>query len=579
MTIHSKKLIYSENSDNCWFAWSNGNNTVYTQTDEPETICDWTFSEPNEIAHKIDEVNSNTITSNGITYTRNRELDNNQLITSFYFTINTEGYRSGNKEFIIPIDSTTYINPINVDWGDGTQELINDVQYPSHTYSQVGTYQIKISADSGCMPFIGYKGDAIANQYLSCDSAFLTSYRNGAFVKVWSSWEPFAFAKKLTYVPTSMLYQNRNITHFYEVLDYSGLKKIPKRFFKYQKKIQRLYFTFGSTPVEEIPDGIFDDMENLNDAAFCFNEIKIKHVPQKIFKYNKKIQRIEGLYSYCTELEDSPVEVLNSLLDGTDYNYYGQFSLGRLVAGTKGSETLTQEYLDKFIEMSGRITACCYGWNLRSIPTGIFDKYTEETNFTDCFESCNNLESVPENLFKYNTKANSFQMCFMMDRYLNLNSNIFCNEQSEKTTRFANYSPDFYYCFYYAGNSTSKTGIAPELWNYEYAYANTYKKSEHTVASVIQPYSSFVDDLGDTYTYKRYIGYDQTIWMSMYEWECNTDPTKKYYIGSDYVNINSDLYITELVKGGKVKKTSCFGSAGVANYADIPKSWGGIKEE
>ena len=92
---------YSKDSENCWFAWTNGNNTVYTQTDEPETICDWTFSVPNEIAHKIDEVNSNTISSNGITYTRNRELDNNQLITSFYFTINTEGYRSGNKEFII----------------------------------------------------------------------------------------------------------------------------------------------------------------------------------------------------------------------------------------------------------------------------------------------------------------------------------------------------------------------------------------------------------------------------------------------------------------------------------------------
>ena len=67
--------------------------------------------------------------------------------------------------------------------------------------------------------------------------------------------------------------------------------------------------------------------------------------------------------------------------------------------------------------------------------------------------------------------------------------------------------------------------------------------------------------------------------MSIYEWECNTDSTKKYYTDSTYLSTSTSLYIAESVEGGNVRSNSCFQSVGAANYADIPKSWGGSKEE
>ena len=581
MTIHSKKIIYSEESDICWFAWSNGNSTVYTQLDSPETICDWTFSEPNVIAHRIDEVGQDFITSNGITYTRNSNLDNNIPITAYYFTINTNKYQNGNKEFYIPIDTDNYINPINVDWGDGTQETINNTKYPTHTYANAGIYQIKISADTGCMPYIYYK-EFSSRQYYSCDSAFLTSYKDGKVVTSWGGWEPFGyFSKNLEYVASSMFYLNKKITYMAGIFNMSKLKKLPKGLFKGLTKMQRFSNTFSSTQITEVPEGIFDDMTELNDAAFCFSQTPITKIPQKIFKYNKKIQRVEGLYQSCSQLMKTPIEILNSLFDGTDYTYYGQFSVGRVASGTGKSteQYLTEEYLDKFIELGGTLRSCCESWLLTSIPSGIFNKYTDQTNFDACFESCNNLVNIPNGLFRNNVNATSFQYAFMHCRKLNFNPNIFCDEETEKNTRFANVSPNFYYCFYYAGNEGSKTGYVPELWNYKYPFANTYKKSEHTITSVVTNYKVFIDDLGDTYTYKKYLGYNQNLWMSIYEWECNTDSTKKYYTDSTYVSTSTSLYIAESVEGGNVRSNSCFQNVGAANYADIPKSWGGSKEE
>ncbi|MBO6180621.1 hypothetical protein J6O86_02930 [bacterium] len=581
MTIHSTKLLYSEIPEVCWYAWSHNESTVFTQIDEPETICDWIFSEPNVISCRIDEIGSNSITANGTTYTRNSTLDNNTPITAFYFTINTNKYKSGNKEFYIPIDTDNYINPINVDWGDGTQETINNTKYPTHTYENAGIYQIKISADSGCMPYIYYK-ELSSKQYISCDSAFLTSYKDGNIVTSWTGWEPFGFfASNLEYVASSMFYLNRKITTMFGIFGHSGLKKLPKYLFKGLNKMQRFSNTFSSTKIAEVPEGIFDEMENLNDAAFCFSSTPITKIPNKIFKYNKKIQRVEGIYQGCSKLEKTPIEILNSLFDGTDYNNYGSFSVGRVASGTAKSteDYLTEEYLDKYIELGGTIRGCCESWLLKSIPAGIFDKYTEQTNFNACFENCANLENVPDGLFKNNINANEFQYCFMHCRKLNFNPNIFCIEETEMNTRFANCSPNFYYCFYYAGSSGSKTGSVPQLWNYSYAYADVYKKSEHTINSIPSAYRTFIDDLGDTYTYKRYLGYNQAIWESIYEWECNSDASKKYFTTTNSISTSSQLYIAESVHGGAVRKDSCFTNVGATNYSDIPKTWGGAKEE
>ena len=109
--------------------------------------------------------------------------------------------------------------------------------------------------------------------------------------------------------------------------------------------------------------------------------------------------------------------------------------------------------------------------NLTSIPAGLFDYNTEATSFYGCFNYCGNLTSIPEGLFDKNTEATSFGYCFNYCTSLKLNSNIFCNETTEKSTRFADKIMNFDSCFEICGASLTADDIAESiaraLWDYE----------------------------------------------------------------------------------------------------------------
>ena len=73
---------------------------------------------------------------------------NSILFRSFDFTIKTDNLSTGsstNTQFKLPLVSSGVINFI-VDWGDGTQDTITTFNQAEtlHTYSSIGTYNIKI---------------------------------------------------------------------------------------------------------------------------------------------------------------------------------------------------------------------------------------------------------------------------------------------------------------------------------------------------------------------------------------------------------------------------------------------------
>ncbi|MBQ9246476.1 hypothetical protein IJ182_09445 [bacterium] len=584
MGIFSKRLMYSnaEESEANWSAWTNGNNTVYTQTDEPEIICDWTFSSPNNIANKITAVGNNTITSNGITYTRDKNSDRNDKITAFFFSIQTDIHTANNKTFEIPIKNTTYINALNVDWGDGTQETINNIAYPSHTYAQTGTYQIKISAESGCMPYFYYKTN-ISQQVISVDSALLTFYNGTTKLTSWGSTYGFGVSfTNLEYIPTSILFLNRDATALPRTFDSSKLLKLPKNMFKYNKKITNLQSTFYATKITEIPEGFFDGLESLTQTSACFESSTLTTIPYKLFKNNKKISIINSLFRRCSNLTLTPAEVLNRLFDGTDYTNYGKITMDSLLGSvpTTTKTNLTEAYLDKFKEIRGSFYSCCDEWILDEIPSGIFDKYTTETIFSRCFQNCASLKTVPERLFEKNVAAIDFQRCFSGCSFLLMNSNIFCNEATDITTRFANVSPDFSYCFYYTGTSTKRTGTgtAPQLWNYTFAYADTLVESTNTISDFNKTSRTLTTDEGEVFTYNSSLKLASS--STIYKWISNSDSSKMLYTTVSYssVSLTAKLYNIENIMGGGVKSNACFGANSnsipkISNYSSIPSSW------
>jgi len=113
--------------------------------------------------------------------------------------------------------------------------------------------------------------------------------------------------------------------------------------------------------------------------------------------------------------------------------------------------------------------------SIASIPTDLFRHNTAVSTFgfRDTFRGCTSLTGIPTDLFRYNTAVSTggFRETFRDCIKLQLNSNIFCDEATEKTTRFLNRVSSFETCFNISGAFTGTKGTAPTLWNYSYGTA------------------------------------------------------------------------------------------------------------
>ena len=88
------------------------------------------------------------------------------------------------------------------------------------------------------------------------------------------------------------------------------------------------------------------------------------------------------------------------------------------------------------------------------------------TDFSSTFEGCQNLTTVPAGLFSNNPDAINFNSCFSNCSDLVLRNDIF-PLPSSNPDYFAGKKMDFTSCFNKVGSTyKTKTGTAPELWNY-----------------------------------------------------------------------------------------------------------------
>ncbi len=88
------------------------------------------------------------------------------------------------------------------------------------------------------------------------------------------------------------------------------------------------------------------------------------------------------------------------------------------------------------------------------------------TDFSSTFVNCQKLTTIPAGLFANNPDAISFNSCFSGCKNLVLREDIF-PLPSSNPDYFAGKKMDFTLCFNMVGfNYNTKTGTAPELWNY-----------------------------------------------------------------------------------------------------------------
>jgi hypothetical protein len=90
-------------------------------------------------------------------------------------------------------------------------------------------------------------------------------------------------------------------------------------------------------------------------------------------------------------------------------------------------------------------------------------------------------------------KAVDFTYAVNLCYKLQLNKNLFCDEVTEKTTRFANVTPIFTEMVNRESFTGDAAGVAPKLWEYTYASAPTTTKAFYGIGNSIDSISNYND--------------------------------------------------------------------------------------
>lgn len=109
--------------------------------------------------------------------------------------------------------------------------------------------------------------------------------------------------------------------------------------------------------------------------------------------------------------------------------------------------------------------------NLVSISAGLFDNNTEITNFSSTFQMCRALLEIPDGLFAKLTAATEFTATFQSCAMLKMNPKTFIETDVDKATRFTGVSQIYFRSSFQSVGSwrTGDFGTPPDLWNYTYA--------------------------------------------------------------------------------------------------------------
>lgn len=319
----------------------------------------------------------------------------------------------------VPINNATYINPIQIDWGDGTTETKTSGTYPTHIYASSGSYRITISNATGNIPYLNFGGNATSRATLkSIDFADVKFYRGTS--EITTFYNCFSNCTSLTAIADNYFNKNVNTTDFsYCFRGCSQLSSVPETLFAGCTEVTSFaYLFYGCTSLTTVPDFLFADGAKVTSFSYSFYGCQsLQFIPSVIFGICPLVTTFSGCFQGCT--------------------------------------------------------------SLTSIPNYLFAQNTAVTSFSSCFRNCSNLASF-RNVFVTNLNVTDYSNCFDGCTKLQLRTGIFSSsmgavnasidfEYCFRRTSFngtRGTAPDLWNftfsrtpstsgCFYGAGNSTT----------------------------------------------------------------------------------------------------------------------------
>ena len=240
---------------------------------------------------------------------------------------------------------------ITVNWGDGSIETFTSGGTKTHTYTNSGSYTVKISGSFGSLGNIQLgTGYAVAKYYVKSTSAipFIANLDN--FNKT------FENCIAITSLPSDLFSQFTSIASSsafsYTFRGCTSLSSVPADLFRYNTELSfnAFYGTFtGCSSLTSLPANLFRYNTKLNKMAFIltFKGCGITTIPSDLFRYNTEIT--------------------------TGFN--------------------------------NTFDSCA---SLTTIPSGLFRYNTKMVNgFNSTFLNCTSLSSVDADIFRYNTQLSN----------------------------------------------------------------------------------------------------------------------------------------------------------------------------
>ena len=271
----------------------------------------------------------------------------------------------------------------------------------------------------------------------------------------------------LTSLPNDLFQYGGSIKELVHTFDYSSLVSVPEGLFNGLSKVTKAVYLFShNNNLTTLPANLFSGMPEVTDLSYCLASCTaLTSVPEGLFDGVTKVTDLHNMFNYCTSLTSIPEGLFNGMTEVTD--------LQSMFANCINLKSIPEGLFSGMTEVTNLQSMFSYCTSLTSIPAGLFSEMTKVTMVRYCFRGCTSLTSIPAALFREQINATNFYYCFYGVPAKVIHPNIFCNEATEKTTRFANVTPNFSDCF--SNLAGEVAGTAPALWEYTYKAEPTKK--------------------------------------------------------------------------------------------------------
>lgn len=341
------------------------------------------------------------------------------------------------------LDTGDYI--LTVDWGDNSELMTIaphttlDLDLLTHAYTDRQEYTITIASSQDDatkvqMPRFRTTSNENSNYKLKAMTSPILNTGMTSFSSC------FQYCISLTTIPENLFEKNTGVTSFsYCFLNCTSLTAIPEKLFATNTEATNFSYCFSQCKtLTEIPATLFAANTKATNFKSCFvNCNQLTTIPGTLFEKNTEVTYFNECFSQCSKLTTIPEKLFTASTKATDFN------------------------------------KCFYQCKaLTTIPGTLFATNTQAADFSKCFSYCNELKEIPAGLFRKNTEATNFSECFYECTKAKLNANIFCDETTEKATRFQGVGKiDFTSCFKDCATYSVTgfdAGTAPALWTYTY---------------------------------------------------------------------------------------------------------------